>query len=99
MRNDSHSFGNTTILSVKVVCQFSCLVLLLQSSMSVTVINNILCRVRTKHVVLRQYVKNNSTAAHTLRIAERIKTTREQALLGGGQKRIDQQHQKVSTTL
>lgn len=47
-----------------------------------------------KHV-FRQHLKNNSTAAHTLRIAERIKVKREEALLGGGQKRIDQQHKKV----
>ena len=35
------------------------------------------------------------TAAHTLEVKEKIEKTRDQALLGGGQKRIDKQHQKV----
>ncbi|XP_067007435.2 propionyl-CoA carboxylase beta chain, mitochondrial [Anabrus simplex] len=35
-----------------------------------------------------------STAAHTLRVQQQIKDKRKQALLGGGQKRIDAQHRK-----
>ena len=34
-------------------------------------------------------------AEHTLRVKKRIEEKRAQALLGGGQKRIDAQHKKV----
>jgi hypothetical protein len=34
-------------------------------------------------------------AQNTLRVKKRIEETRAQALLGGGQKRIDAQHKKV----
>ncbi|KAJ8917482.1 hypothetical protein NQ315_005531 [Exocentrus adspersus] len=39
-----------------------------------------------------------SSAAHTLKIAERIRQTRNRALLGGGQQRIDTQHKKGKLT-
>ena len=43
------------------------------------------------------FTKRWCTAAHTLEVKEKIEKTRDQALLGGGQKRIDKQHQKVKT--
>ena len=36
---------------------------------------------------------------HTLSVRKRIERTREAALLGGGLKRIDKQHKKVSTSI
>ncbi|XP_074040600.1 propionyl-CoA carboxylase beta chain, mitochondrial [Leptinotarsa decemlineata] len=48
--------------------------------------------------LLNTQMKYTSTAAHTLKIAERIKQKRNQALLGGGQKRIDSQHKKGKLT-
>ena len=38
-------------------------------------------------------------AQQTLRVRKRIEEKRSQALLGGGQKRIDAQHKKVRTNL
>lgn len=73
------------------------LVFLVLVEMSAIVFNNFFCKVNNKHFKqLFQQIKHNSTAAHTLKIAERIKVKREEALLGGGQKRIEQQHKKVS---
>lgn len=47
----------------------------------------------------RQIFKTNmrgcTTAVHTLKVAQQIKQKRQEALLGGGQKRIDDQHKKV----
>lgn len=40
-----------------------------------------------------------STIAHTVKVADHIERTREKALLGGGQKRIDSQHNRVRSTL
>ena len=40
-------------------------------------------------------IKRWCTAAHTLTVKKNIEDTREKALLGGGQKRIDKQHKKV----
>ncbi|CAH1117760.1 unnamed protein product [Phaedon cochleariae] len=39
-----------------------------------------------------------STATHTLKVIDRIKEKRAEALLGGGQKRIDTQHKKGKLT-
>lgn len=44
-------------------------------------------------------LRYSSSATHTLKIAERIKQKRNEALLGGGQKRIDTQHKKVSNQM
>ncbi|KAG5900151.1 hypothetical protein JTB14_012823 [Gonioctena quinquepunctata] len=68
--------------------------------MSVLSLNNkILCSVRANiDRILKNHVKYASSAAHTLKTAERIKQKRNQALLGGGQRRIDLQHQKGKLT-
>lgn len=39
-----------------------------------------------------------STIAHTVKVADHIERTREKALLGGGQKRIDSQHNRGKLT-
>jgi hypothetical protein len=39
--------------------------------------------------------RHSSTISHTLKVKQKIKDSREAALLGGGQKRIDNQHKKV----
>lgn len=65
--------------------------------MIVKVLKNLLS-VKTKSVdsIFKSRLKScSNSAAHTLKVAERIKIKREEALLGGGQKRIDQQHKKV----
>nr|CAI5863329.1 unnamed protein product [Callosobruchus analis] len=49
-------------------------------------------------VVGQQLRYNSGAAAHTLKIAERIKQKRSDALLGGGQKRIDAQHKRGKLT-
>lgn len=61
-------------------------------------LNNFLFSARTKNVkeILVHQLRLTSSAAHTMKVAESIKLKREEALLGGGQKRIDQQHKKVS---
>lgn len=41
------------------------------------------------------YSVRNCYAQHTLRVMKEIKNKRQEALLGGGQKRIDDQHRKV----
>lgn len=41
------------------------------------------------------FVRNYSSAVHTLKVAEQIKKRRQAALLGGGEKRIEAQHKKV----
>ena len=38
-----------------------------------------------------------STSANTLKVKDEVKRKREAALLGGGQKRIDVQHEKGSS--
>lgn len=43
-------------------------------------------------------IKRLSSIAHTLNVQERIKLKRQEALLGGGQKRIDGQHSKGKLT-
>ena len=55
--------------------------------------------VRSGNVMNKLHSKRWCTAAHSLAIKERIKDTRERALLGGGQIRIDKQHQKVFSML
>ncbi|VEN52535.1 unnamed protein product [Callosobruchus maculatus] len=49
-------------------------------------------------VVGQQLRYNSGAAAHTLKIAERIKQKKSDALLGGGQKRIDAQHKRGKLT-
>lgn len=66
------------------------------------VLNNFLLSAsRTKNFkyIFSHQIRFNNTAATTLKVAERIKVKREEALLGGGQKRIDQQHKKVGKRL
>lgn len=57
-------------------------------------LNNLLFSARN-YIIFSHHLRFNNTAATTLKVAERIKVKREEALLGGGQKRIDQQHKKV----
>lgn len=65
--------------------------------MSKKVLNTLLLCGRTKYLTktFRDGFRQNSTAAHTIKVAEQIKLKREEALLGGGLKRIEQQHKKV----
>ena len=51
--------------------------------------------VRSRNVSESFISKRWCTAAHTLAVKQKIKETKEKALLGGGQRRIDKQHQKV----
>ena len=51
--------------------------------------------VQSRNVVDKFHAKRWCTAAHTLAVKEKIKDTKEKALLAGGQRRIDKQHQKV----
>lgn len=69
--------------------------------MSAKVLNNLVASARNKNVkeIFRQQFRSSTTAAHTLKVAERLKMKREEALLGGGQKRIDQQHKKVGINM
>ncbi|KAJ8952525.1 hypothetical protein NQ318_003321 [Aromia moschata] len=69
--------------------------------MSACICNNVrsICARSSKRYGWRNATRYyTSTAAHTLKVAERIKQTRSQALLGGGQKRIDTQHKKGKLT-
>ncbi|RZB77470.1 propionyl-CoA carboxylase beta chain, mitochondrial [Asbolus verrucosus] len=70
--------------------------------MSVRVLKNFLFVSGPKNAKARNVIRNNlrsvGTAAHTIKVAERIKEIRNQALLGGGQKRIDAQHKKGKLT-
>lgn len=52
----------------------------------------------TKICATKKLLRYSSSATHTLKIAERIKQKRSEALLGGGQKRIDTQHKKGKLT-
>ena len=47
------------------------------------------------NLILKRYCSGVQGAEHTLRVKKRIEEKRAQALLGGGQKRIDAQHKKV----
>lgn len=54
-----------------------------------------------RYVYLVRYLRDRchySTAARTLRVDEQIKRRRSEALMGGGQKRIDAQHKKGKLT-
>ncbi|KAJ8964636.1 hypothetical protein NQ314_004745 [Rhamnusium bicolor] len=68
--------------------------------MSVRVFNNALlfCARNNKTSAIKNQMKYTNSAAHTLKTAERIKQKRNEALLGGGQKRIDLQHKKGKLT-
>ena len=39
---------------------------------------------------------SDGTAMHTINVKKRIESTRDKAMQGGGQRRIDNQHKKVS---
>ncbi|TKR81779.1 hypothetical protein L596_015600 [Steinernema carpocapsae] len=52
----------------------------------------------SRGVILGQQVRACSTIQHTIKVAKRIDETREKALLGGGQKRIDAQHNRGKLT-
>lgn len=74
------------------------LVSCIASIMSATkVLNNFVISARSKNVkeIFRHQFRRSTTAANTMKVAQRLKMKREEALLGGGQKRIDQQHKKV----
>ena len=46
-------------------------------------------------IPVRWVSANEESAQHTLEVRRKIKVKREQALLGGGHKRIDSQHKRV----
>lgn len=48
-----------------------------------------------KWSVQRSVTVNYSSAVHSLKVAEQIEKKRENALLGGGEERIQAQHKKV----
>lgn len=64
---------------------------------TVKVLNNLVISARSKNVkeIFRHQFRTSTTAANTMKVAQRLKMKRNEALLGGGQKRIDQQHKKV----
>ncbi|KAJ8979380.1 hypothetical protein NQ317_003079 [Molorchus minor] len=68
--------------------------------MSLRIFNNVrsLYTKNNKRCVWKDVTRCTGTAAHTLKIAERIKQKRSEALLGGGQRRIDLQHKKGKLT-
>ncbi|CAH0557159.1 unnamed protein product [Brassicogethes aeneus] len=69
--------------------------------MSVNVLNRtLLFNLRNcgKNGWFQKLVRQTSTATHTLKVAEKIKLKRSEALLGGGIKRIDAQHKKGKLT-
>lgn len=68
------------------VCRFARNLLVRNKAIALT--NAISRHVRCMSVVA-------GSTQHTLSVKRRIDKTREAALLGGGQKRIDKQHQKV----
>ena len=45
-----------------------------------------------------QWARASSSIAHTIKVADKIEKTREKALLGGGQKRIEAQHARGKLT-
>lgn len=49
-----------------------------------------------KHSVLKISAQCTSNIAHTIKVAENIKKRRQEALVGGGKKRIEAQHKKVT---
>lgn len=50
------------------------------------------------HAVASAQIRNNNSIAHTLQVKAQIEEKRRQALLGGGEKRIEAQHQKGKLT-
>ncbi len=55
--------------------------------------------VRSQSLLEGNMIKRWCTASHTLAVKKKIDSTRERAMLGGGQRRIDKQHQKVSSSV
>ncbi|XP_019867451.2 propionyl-CoA carboxylase beta chain, mitochondrial-like [Aethina tumida] len=68
--------------------------------MSVRALNNCLLfsLKNNKNSIIKNCLRTTSSAAHTLKVAEKIKEKRKEALLGGGIKRIDAQHKKGKLT-
>lgn len=46
--------------------------------------------------IVSQRSYTNPTAMHTINVKKKIENTRAKAMQGGGQRRIDNQHKKVS---
>ena len=55
--------------------------------------------VKSQQLIEGNLIKRWCTAAHTLAVRDKIAKTRQRAQLGGGQKRIEKQHQRVRPVL